>query len=633
MTTEHRKLIIELAAIATAATWLLGTTRGIREVPVLIGFLALGAVSWALLATITANPHLATCVAAWAVTLGGWVAWARHARDPWAWTLTAELLIPAAILTTVTLITAHQQQKTPVAEAPKPDKVAWWAELFTRTGFDGVTATSDRRISGNRVVTLSLPSSGRVTLDSLQAAARNIAVALKAKPASVTFEEGDHAGQVIMHIDERNAIAETTIYRPSGTARTVNEPLVVGTRPDSKPSALTVRGTGGMLITGVNGSGKTTFLNVLIARLVECTDVVVCVIDLKGGRLAAPWIRPWVEGRCPRPAVDWVATTRAEAWEMMQAMDDVITDRAASLAGGSKITPSRELPQFVVICDEMADVTGAVAKADQGGISPYDTADLGAKVTRKGRSEAQCWVWATQRGTVDFTGSTAIKSQCKVRVSLSTASQADARAVTDSAAVARLLVSARQPGCAVIEAPDQRDAVLTKIFRLDADDDATLLDQIAEEAGRTRPMPDPRALAAMGDRYAGRWRRSELYQSMLADFHDRTGQAPLPAAPPVPPARPSAAAVAQVDVNQEAAELLQSAGLGGAKPDPEGRMWSLLAGKPVMGLTVLEIGWTLDREGLGVHRSTIYRWLGKAEKDGKVRRASGDGDTARWVLI
>src|SRR5690606_29790533 len=121
-----------------------------------------------------------------------------------------------------------------------------------------------------------------------------------------------------------------------------------------------------VLAVGPTGSGKTTFLNVLIAEHLRCVDTILCVIDFNGGGLALPWLLPWRQNpdACPRPAISWVADTPNKALEMTEALLQVAKDRKAAyahvkLASNSTLLPiSAELPQWTVFVDEVAEILG-----------------------------------------------------------------------------------------------------------------------------------------------------------------------------------------------------------------------------------------------------------------------------------
>ncbi|WP_460521708.1 hypothetical protein [Flindersiella endophytica] len=82
------------------------------------------------------------------------------------------------------------------------------------------------------------------------------------------------------------------------------------------------------------------------------------MIDGKGRRTARPWLQPWFEGRTHRPVIDCVATSQAEVDKMLRAAEAVIDYRANSAAGGEKITPTPQLPEVMILCEEVALIFG-----------------------------------------------------------------------------------------------------------------------------------------------------------------------------------------------------------------------------------------------------------------------------------
>jgi hypothetical protein len=114
------------------------------------------------------------------------------------------------------------------------------------------------------------------------------------------------------------------------------------------------------VLVGQVGSGKTNALNVLTGQLARCADVLVWHIDLAGAGLSRPWVTPTHEGRAPMSAVDWVATTEAEALLMTQAAIQIIDGRKRAYAkrmraANADVLPvDQEVPQIVIVVDEGA---------------------------------------------------------------------------------------------------------------------------------------------------------------------------------------------------------------------------------------------------------------------------------------
>src|SRR6185312_12109830 len=84
------------------------------------------------------------------------------------------------------------------------------------------------------------------------------------------------------------------------------------------------------LMGGVTRSGKSGLMHLLCALYGPAEDVVLWGIDLKGGTALLPWA----------PLFDWIATTPEEAMVMMQAAEQLVNARAATLGRrGKEVAP------------------------------------------------------------------------------------------------------------------------------------------------------------------------------------------------------------------------------------------------------------------------------------------------------
>jgi S-DNA-T family DNA segregation ATPase FtsK/SpoIIIE len=152
------------------------------------------------------------------------------------------------------------------------------------------------------------------------------------------------------------------------------------------------------LLGGATGAGKSGCLNVLMGNLTACRDVVIWAIDLKKGMELEPWMS----------CIDRLATTPGEARALLADAVAVLEARAAMLAAqGQRIwEPSAEMPAFVIIVDEYAeladDAPDAVRHADS--------------IARRGRAVAVNLIAATQRPTQKAMGRGAVRSQMDVRI-------------------------------------------------------------------------------------------------------------------------------------------------------------------------------------------------------------------------
>ena len=154
------------------------------------------------------------------------------------------------------------------------------------------------------------------------------------------------------------------------------------------------------LLGGVAGAGKSGVLNVILAELVACPDVVLWGVDLKGGMELRPWAA----------CLDRLATTPDEATALLADAVAVLEARARQLAAdGARLwQPTAAAPALVVVIDEYAEL------ADE---SPAATGHADS-IARRGRATAVTLLAATQRPTQKAMGSGAVRSQMDVRICL-----------------------------------------------------------------------------------------------------------------------------------------------------------------------------------------------------------------------
>ena len=152
------------------------------------------------------------------------------------------------------------------------------------------------------------------------------------------------------------------------------------------------------LFAGTTGSGKSGGLNVLMATLAACDDVVIWAIDLKNGMELQPWA----------PCIDRLATTPQEAAALLADAVAILQARAAHLAAtGQRVwEPSPDMPALVIIIDEYAEL------ADEAPEAMSDT----DSIARLGRAVAVTLVAATQRPTQKAMGQGAVRSQMDTRI-------------------------------------------------------------------------------------------------------------------------------------------------------------------------------------------------------------------------
>lgn len=658
---------LRLGPLTTLALYAAGTAAGLaRLAPLAVAVCCLAlAAGLVLIALLTArNLPIAVYGSACAVVAGGWLGYAALAAR-WSWPPAVVLAVVAAVLIPVyPEIRRRQEQEAErarlAAEAEAAAKAQRkWPDLLARIGHKGIRWAGQEPTLAGYLVHLRLPGSGHVTHSALVPATEKLEVAARLRHGSLRFERGTQAHEVILHVAERDVLAETVLLPAEPGTLTITRPVPVGLFEDGQICAVTLREVA-TLIVGLRGSGKSNLLNVLLAQLARCPDVLIFAIDLKGGRMAAPWIEPWLAGRTARPVVDWLATDREEAARMLRALERAVQARSRSGSGGEKITPSPRQPAVLLVCDEIAVILGVGTggpRSSLDGVTNTALARLATQLVMTGRSEAIDLIMATQRGTPTMIGSADLKSQCALRIGLGVASRNDAQLIIpDDAQIATDLARLGHPGTGIVQQGKNGRVLPVKFYRIEHE----MISEIAERYGHVRPGPDKLLEEALGDDYRTRWSPGRI--ARIPGVGSRPlvpalagGQQRIPIeASPQPEALPAGPSAAAPETARQAlpetlpetpsrtppdsqaelpappsngraeerfAELTASAALDAGHPARD-RIAAMLRSAGVKGLTVRGIAEQLSVSGHDVAQQTIHRWLAEEAVAGRVEHAS-----------
>lgn len=589
--------------------------------------------------------------------LGGWTAWAQ-AAGMWHWGTISGFLAGMAALVPAGVLAWHRRHGRPEPQLalsavpeplmiePEPDEneiqMMKFAMMFADFGITAgkdpytdqdvpvnVTSLSEER--WGRLVHITLPLHGKLTVEDFTARARNFEVALQAQQGAVTFDIGATSREVVMKVRERDGLQLSGRLTPDLRAKTVNEAFVAGFQEDGSHLRMSVREAHWLLV-GITGSGKSNLINLLIAQLANCVDTVVWMIDMKGGRAGKPWFQAWSEGRAEAPAIDWLATTRAEAQEMMTALVTASQVRAESGVGGDKITPSAGLPQIILICDEMADLMGDATAPAGSELGEEEKSNnwftkKGTLVTQKGRSEAVASIWATQRGTNGMSGSGDMKSNMDVAIALKPKKLADLQyVIPDAPALAskQLQYLCRTPGVGMV-ARGAEVSQVTKFLRHGHVDGECGQDpanprcvpgcdiyQTSLEVGPVRPRLDQLTATALGTAYSQRWVRAQEKGIIRVPERVLSGGSPSYG-------YSDSAHFEDVIKGLEDPERVVHPG--------HTRMLELLSARGVQGASASMLMGILEEEGVAPARETLHRWLREDRDAGAVHHPS----FRRWV--
>lgn len=271
-------------------------------------------------------------------------------------------------------------------------------------------------LPGSRIVSAAVDRwgwTGRLALrrgqTSQQAAgqAQAIESALGVRPGALRVEADPHrADRAVLRVVETDPHAAPIPWpaRAAGAVLSAASPIELGLFEDGSPVLLRLlfRNT---LAGGVIGSGKSGVLNVALAALVACPDVLLWGIDLKGGME----LRPWASclGRLATDPAEAVAILADAAAEMRR--------RAASQAeqGRRLWKPTATAPALLLVVDEYAEL-------------PDDAHPHADSIARLGRAVAVNLLAATQRPTQRAMGHGAVRSQMDNRICLRVRERRDA---------------------------------------------------------------------------------------------------------------------------------------------------------------------------------------------------------------
>jgi S-DNA-T family DNA segregation ATPase FtsK/SpoIIIE len=349
---------------------------------------------------------------------------------------------------------------------------------------------------------------------------------------------------------------------PGPSVRSIAQPVDLGPFEDAEPCRVSFLRRHA-LFAGTTGSGKSGGLNVLMATLAACDDVVIWAIDLKQGMELQPW----------QPCIDRLATTPEEAAALLADAVAIQQARAAHLAeNGRRVwEPTPEMPALVIIVDEYAEL------ADE---SPEAMSDTDS-IARLGRAVAVTLVAATQRPTQKAMGQGAVRSQMDTRICFRVRERRDVDLILGQGMLSAgwHAHALNAPGKFLVSAPEHTTPKRARAYLVADDDVARTVTQYAPY----RPQLDDVSRSAL-------------------DLGQATTDEPVP--------------WYLVNRHSDASEPARS---------PEGNsttslvdvLWVALCLAPENGVDVAEL---MRQTGMG--RSTLYRYLAQLAEEGRATQVS-----------
>jgi len=224
------------------------------------------------------------------------------------------------------------------------------------------------------------------------------------RPGSArVFPDEHRADRFTLRVIEADPHAHPIPW-PGTAIHSITQLIELGLAEDGQAAQIRILGRN-VLIGGMTGAGKSVILNIIIAALIQCTDVEIWGVDLKGGME----LRPWAQH------IRRLATTPEEADQLFRDAVTRLNQRASRKAadGDRDWKPAPDEPALVIIIDEYAEL-------------PDESHDCADSIARRGRAVAVNLVAATQRPTQEAMGRNAVRSQMDVRICLRVRERRDA---------------------------------------------------------------------------------------------------------------------------------------------------------------------------------------------------------------
>lgn len=520
------------ATTGAAAVALLGTATGMPEqIPLLVG--AAGAVGHGIGHSIhrhlTARTGIARC-ASWLLA-GGWTTWAMT-EGPLTWKCLGILAgAGAAIGALASNAAAHEeaaeheqlsaQAQAALAEMDNRRRTVareWTDRIKRLTGLDVIINAVEFWPNGaGYSIGGDLP--GGALWTQLRDKSKQMAADARLPHGClVEAEAGPLQGSFAIDISTVNIMADLVAYPDDFSALSILTGIPWGLRPNSSEILVFLR-EACALILGPPGSGKSTFVDGIIAGFARCVDVLTFVIDLKGGAVGIPWARPYLEAQnlqptttgqqqAPqdvRPGVDWIAHTPAEALLMLSVILAINTARQQGYqelmnAKDTTLLPvSAKVPQIMLVVDEGAELLSAPNS------EPHmkDVKKLILRVMRLTRAMGIRVVLTALDGNLSAIGNTEVRKYSPVGAALTSGENATSN-------VGKLFSGARvdtsqlsEKGAGVIGQSGQNGFKPTA-FKTWYTSPSMVRACTIETSGH-RPTLDQITLKAAGRIYAGRW--------------------------------------------------------------------------------------------------------------------------------
>ncbi|BCJ52815.1 hypothetical protein Asp14428_42900 [Actinoplanes sp. NBRC 14428] len=318
---------------------------------------------------------------------------------------------------------------------------------------------------------------GQLGVDEFQNAASHLADVWRVGQVRV---EQARPGLIRLRVLITDPLTSHTQWTDDATLTAGPALWLAGIDADGQPVTIRSAGVSGIVVAGLAGYGKTSFLNARFCQLAPSPAVQFVLIDGKGGPdYDDLFTRAWLSAKDdPHLVRDHLARVRDLMTARQQAIRAVLGVKNMWHVG-----PSETWPLVVVVIDEahtfLNETKGTDADSKRLDALARETARLVEELVRKGRNVGIQVILATQKATGDAIP-TKIRDNCQVAVSFAQRTSEAATAVLGSdisgfpdehprrlqdpayVGVASMVAEGR-PGFTLVRTPYVPDAVADRI--------------------------------------------------------------------------------------------------------------------------------------------------------------------------
>ncbi|WP_051857236.1 hypothetical protein [Streptomyces sp. NRRL S-1868] len=551
------------ATTGCAATALLGAATGMPEGwPLAVS--AAGALGHGIGVSIRrklTGRSITTRAASWLLA-GGWTTWAM-ATGPLSWTAAGSLAaLGVGIGAMASNARVHEEaaeeerlsaEAREIAREMNAEREALareWSERIARVCHINVSvfAVEMWQTGAGFSLAAELPAGG-ATWDQIAKSARALATDARLPlGCAIGVEEGDKQGRVVLDVPTRNVMADDVDYPEDYSALSILTGIPWALLPHSGTVNVFLREACAIIL-GPPGSGKSTFLDAVLAGFARCTDVLTWVIDFNAGGVGHGWVRPWLEAqKClkpedstprppaeTRPGVDWLASTPQEAARMLQAALAINAarkrhyQRLMAREDTTLLPVSSEIPQIMIVVDEGAEL---LSHTGLGNKTLKQVQEDLKEVIRTNRAMGIRVVLTAVDGNVSAIGSTEVRKFSPVAAALTSAETAETNVAK---LFGRISVDTSQltaKGTGVIRAAtaDGFPATAFKGWKTSP----SMVRRAVLNTSHLHPVLDEPSRAAAGTDYTERWspeRAGWLWENDQPTDTQTPAPAPAPEAP------------------------------------------------------------------------------------------------------